>query len=339
MPPIEGNLTKLSFVAGSTVCGPAFFLLPVMSSFFPARTLGVLIALAIGIPAFSSSGFGADDDAKKKRPKPKPVDLAAVKPRGGAAATSTDILAAPVYDISPDTPEHLRPVRLFNKDGRYLDARLLSASSEAVTVQRLSDSRTFELELAALDAPSVRRVEAWLDRGPESQEYSIEFEVKKRFVESDQFATLGRIIKTMSWSYDVVLTNQSRNELRNATLEYQIIYDDEVEIVRTSAYPGEGRDQREMRGVDLPPIGFNGRAEFTTPPVVMDGYEYEPTRGEREYRRDRITGIWIRVYKNGEVVAEHMSHPASMESLSWDQDDDIEITVRDSFKDQFDSEP
>ena len=300
------------------------------------------LAVVMFVPG---SVAAADKDERKPRAKGKPVNLAAVKvkpkqrPIDSAAAANTDILAAPDFEIDPDQPEHLRPVRLFNKDGRFLDARLLAADSSTVTVQRIADNRTFDLEMESLDNASVRRVETWLDRGPETMDFSISFEVKKRMVESDTFSSVGRNFKMMNWVYDVVLTNQSRNELRNATLEYQIVYDDEVNIVRTSAYPGEGKDQRDYQSVDLPPLSYNGRAEFATLPVEMQTYEYEPTRGDREYRRDQIVGIWIRILKQGEIVAEYMSHPAAMEALNWDEDDEIEIIVRDSFKDQFESVP
>ncbi|MCB1232937.1 MAG: hypothetical protein KDN19_22020 [Verrucomicrobiae bacterium] len=302
------------------------------------RAFGMTLAFVAGVALMASPLHGADEKQKKPaRQKPKPVNLSAVKKSVKPMETSAvnDILNAPELEVDPDTPEHLRPVRLFNKDGRYVDARLLSASGEKVTLQRLTDNRTFDIAMATLDDASVRQVEAWLDRGPASMDFSLAFEVKKKLVESDSFSTLGRNFKMMNWAYDVVLTNQSRNELRDAELDYQIVYDDEVEVVRTTAYPGEGRNQREFRDVDLPPLGFNGRAEFTTPSVEMQTYEYEPTRGDREYRRDQIIGIWIRVMKNGEVIGEYMSHPAALESLSWNEDDDIEITVRDSFKEQF----
>lgn len=290
----------------------------------------------------AASGQALGDDAKegKARPKPKPIKLAAAKITPGqppAGATRDATFEQPNFDFDPDLPYHQRPVRLFNQEGRFIDAQLLSVSGETVTVQRLTDNRTFDLEMATLDAASLQRVEKWMDRAPEALDFSINFDVRKRFLDSDSFSTLGRDFKTMKWAYDVVLTNQSRNELRNAELEYQIIYEDQVEVVRTSAYPGKGKNQRESRSVELPPLAFNGRAEFSTHSITMDIYEYKPIRGNREYRRDQLVGIWIRLLKNGEIIGEFKSHRASMDGLTWEEEDEIEIVVKDSFRDQFET--
>lgn len=283
------------------------------------------------------AGFTADDE--KPRAKKKPIKLAAAKVRPGdetVTSPAVDLTSLPVLDIDPDLPDHLQPVRLYNRDGRHLDARVIAASSEAVTVQRLSDLQTFDVPLNSLDASSVQAVEAWVDRGTDGSAFALDFEVSKRMVESDSFSVSGREFKKIKWAYDVVMTNQSRNELNEAKLEYQIVYDDEVQILRTSAYPGKGQNMRDGRDIDLPALAYNGRAEFTTPPVELQTYEYKPTRGEREFRRDEIIGIWIRVVRDGEVISEHLSHPAAMEDLPWDAEEEIEIIVRDSFQDQFD---
>ena len=294
-----------------------------------------VLAVALCLPAV---GFTADDE--KPKAKKKPIKLAAAKIRPNdqeeAAPGSVDLTSLPVLDIDPNLPDHLQPVRLYNRDGRHLDARVLAASSEAVTVQRLSDHQTFDVPMNSLDTASVQAVEAWVDRGAAGNAFALDFEVNKRMVESDSFSVSGRDFKKIKWAYDVVMTNQSRNELKDATLEYQIVYDDEVQILRTSAYPGKGQNMREGRDVNLPALAYNGRAEFTTPPVELQTYEYKPTRGEREFRRDEIVGIWIRVIREGEIISEHLSHPAAMEDLQWDADEEIEIIVRDSFQEQFD---
>jgi hypothetical protein len=60
-----------------------------------------------------------------------------------------------------------------------------------------------------------------------------------------------------------------------------------------------------------------------------------PQRGEREYSRDSIKGIWVRISKNGVVLYEYQSNPATMASLSWDNEDKLEIRVTNQFRDEF----
>lgn len=309
-----------------------------MSIPFPIRFVALLISGVVAA-GFLLSEPAIADDAEKPKTKKKPIKLAAtkVRPENATLPASTptvDLTSLPVLEIDPALPAHLQPVRLYNKDGRHLDARLISATSERVTVQRLTDNQTFDLPMESLDAASVDAVDSWMDRGMEMQPFSLDFQVGKRMVESDSFSVGGRDFKQMKWAYDVVMTNQSRNELNDAVLEYQIFFDDEVQVVRTSASPGKGKNMRDGQDVKLPALAFNGRAEFTTPPVDLQTYEYKPSRGEREFRRDQIVGIWIRVIKEGEVVGEYQSHP-SLKDLPWNEDEEIEIIVRDSFEEQF----
>jgi hypothetical protein len=60
-----------------------------------------------------------------------------------------------------------------------------------------------------------------------------------------------------------------------------------------------------------------------------------PQRGEREFSRDSVKGLWLRVTKNGEILFEYQSHPGAMASLSWDNEEKTEIRVTNRFRDQF----
>jgi hypothetical protein len=297
----------------------------------------LLVVLAAALPAaFSlmpSSCDGADEKERDPKAKPKPIKLAVAK----AAPAVADLPQAdPGFDFDPNVPTHKRPVRLFNRDGRYLDGQLVSIAGNIVTVKRLADERHFEIPLDSLDEVSTRRVTAWMEQDPDAVDFSIGITAKKRQAESNTFESLGRVLKTSRWVYDVSITNQSRNELSDAEVEYRIIFNDEVEFVKTAMYPGKGANQQDGQAVKLPPMAFNGRAEFSTPPIEMHTYEYVPLRGEKEYFRDQVVGIWVRVLRQGKVIAEFQSNAASMHNLAWDGDEEIDIVVRDSFRDQFD---
>lgn len=297
--------------------------------------------------AFVALAGGAVGQSKPSKPAPKTpapagnpaatVKLSVAKPNSSSpvavAAAAIPAPNDPAFD--PNLPAHERAVRLFSRDGRHLDARLISMSGPTVTVERLSDHRQFSIPVDSLDAPSVKRVESWVERDPEAIDFSLQISAKKRLVETDTFESQGRTLKTTSWVYDIVLANQSRNDLSDAEVEYRIIYNDDVEFVKSAMYPGKGNGQRDGEAVDLPNLPFNGRAEFTTPPIDMQAYEFVPVRGEREFFRDEITGIWVRVIRNDRVIAEYQSNPASMHKLAWEGKEGAEIKIHDSFEDQF----
>jgi|GEM_PF-759589 len=219
--------------------------------------------------------------------------------------------------------------------GQEIEAKLISATGETVMIERLGDGRQFEVPLAKLDHYSGERVRQWMDQGPGAVAFNFAVTATKNLLDSDTFMSAGRDLKSSHWSYRVKVTNLTRQALSGAQLEYRIVFDDEVEIAKTIVAPGKGGNQQEGQLVDLPEMHFNEEIEFDTPPLVLHTYEYVPMRGEREFSRDTIKGIWVRILKNGVILHEFQSHPATMASLSWDNEAMLEIRVTKPFRDQF----
>jgi hypothetical protein len=245
-----------------------------------------------------------------------------------AAATRKPAAAAAV--VPDDGTMTLRSV-----SGQEIEARLLSANGDSVRIERVGDGREFVVPLSSFDDYTGERVRQWIDRAPGAVEYSFGVEANRVLVDSSTFMSAGRDFKTAEWSYRVKFTNLTRNELRGARLEYRVVYDDEVIIDRAVVAPGKGANQQDGQLLDLPDMAFNDEVEFVTAPLALHTYEFVPQRGEREFSRDSVKGLWLRVTKNGEILFEYQSHPGAMASLSWDNEDKTEIRVRNRFREQF----
>lgn len=234
---------------------------------------------------------------------------------------------------APAVPDATMTLR--NLSGQEVNAKLLSASGDSVTIERVDDGRQFVVDLATLDEFSGERVRQWIQYSPEALAYHFAVDVEKIQLDSSTFMTGGRDLKNAEWAYRVKLTNLTRDPVADAKLEYRIVYDDEVEITRTVVSPGKGANQQDGQLVDLPEMIFNDEIEFETAPVVLHTYEYVPSRGDREFSRDLIKGIWVRVLKGGEVVYEFQSQPSTMAALSWDNEEKGAVRVTNRFRDQF----
>lgn len=232
-----------------------------------------------------------------------------------------------------------RGIMLRDDAGREVRATLLSAHGETVRIQRLDDEREFEVLIDTFDSHTEERIRSWIAQDPEAVDYSLDIRAVRNLSGSDTFESLGRSITTKKWSYHVTVTNQTRNELNDAQVEFRVVYDDHVAFSRTSPYPGEGEDQQEGQAVDLPAMEFNDQIEFDTPVLETHAYEYNPTRGKREEIKDSIKGIWIRVVRHGKILAEFKSNEAFMRSLSWDNEDEVEIRITNKFRDSFEDSP
>ncbi|MEM9016786.1 MAG: hypothetical protein AAGC68_07210 [Verrucomicrobiota bacterium] len=242
-------------------------------------------------------------------------------------------------------PEVMRPgsapqpgMILRDEEGREIEAELVSAHGETVKIQRLEDAREFDVPIEMFDEYTEERIRSWIENDPDAVEYSLKIDAERNLVDSSDFETGGRKLTTNNWCYTVTISNESRNDLTNAQVEYRIIFDDHVAFMRTSPMPGDGEGQQDGQAVDLPTMEFNDEIEFRTPAVETHIYEFIPSRGDREYLKDDIKGIWVRVIRFDEVIAEYRSNMASMQSLSWDGEEDIEIRFTNDFKDSFDDE-
>ncbi|MEM7696928.1 MAG: hypothetical protein AAF236_00825 [Verrucomicrobiota bacterium] len=251
------------------------------------------------------------------------------------AQDQIDILGQDRPALMHSVPVGEQAVRLRDMEGRELEAVLVSAVGEQITLKRASDGQEFEVPIATFDSESQGLIAGWIDSDPSAVEYTIDFEVEKKQGETNKFETASRIFETEQWGYTVRLMNRSRNDLAGAELEYRLIYNDRVRIVRTTATPGDGENQQEGQSLELPTLITNEQIEFETPTIPLETYEYEPTRGEHEYARDLMVGIWIRVLKSGIVLSEFKSNETALADVSWDNESETEIKIVDRFGENF----
>jgi hypothetical protein len=287
---------------------PQSLLLPTWQSVFLA--FAIVIPPGTALRAQETTGEGKKSVIQVAAAARKPAEAAQVVPGDGT-------------------------MTLRSASGQEIEARLLSANGESVRIERVGDGREFVVPLSSFDEYTGERVRQWMDRAPGVVEYSFAVEANRVLVDSSTFMSAGRDLKTAEWSYRVKFTNLTRNELRGAQLEYRVVYDDEVIIDRAVVAPGKGANQQDGQLLDLPDMSFNDEVEFETPPIALHTYEFVPQRGEREYSRDSVKGLWLRVMKNGEILFEYQSHPGAMASLSWDNEDKTEIRVTNRFREQF----
>lgn len=224
---------------------------------------------------------------------------------------------------------------LRDEEGREIQAMLLSAHGDIVKIQRIDNEQEFDVPISMFDSETEGRIRYWIKEDPEAVDYSLAISTSRDLVDSTTTELSGRSFKKSEWSYHVTIHNETRNELNDAVVEYQIIYDDNVSFVRTQATPGKGTNQRDGRAVDLPMMEFNDEIEFKTPSIETETYEYVPNKGDREYLKDEIKGIWIRVIRHDEIIAEFRSNEAAMASKSWDDEEEVEITITNRFKESF----
>lgn len=258
------------------------------------------------------------EEPKAAEPKKERVKMAAVRPEV----------------LRPRFEEDLHWT-LRDDEGREVKATLLSAHGDTVKIQRADDDREFDVPISMFDLQTENRIRQWIDRDPEAVDYNFDISATKELVGSDEFDLAGRSLRTSKWAYRITIANHSRNDLSDATAEYRIVYDDNIAFARTAAIPGKGKARQDGQAVELPEMNFNDEIEFKTPSVETHTYEFKAAKGPRDFAKDEIKGIWIRILRRGEVIAEFKTNESVMNGYSWDNEDEIEIKVTNKFRDSF----
>lgn len=224
---------------------------------------------------------------------------------------------------------------LRDDEGREIRAMLLSAHGDMVRIQRVDSEQEFDVPISMFDPETEGRIRYWIEEDPGAVDFSLGVSASRELADSSTVELSGRSYTKKEWSYKVVIHNATRNDLNDAQVEFRVVYDDNVNFLRTTPTPGEGANQQDGQAVDLPLMKFNDEIEFNTPIVETDTYEYKPARGDREYLKDEIKGIWIRVIRHDEIIAEYKSNEAAMSNLSWDNEEEVEIKITNRFKESF----
>ena len=143
--------------------------------------------------------------------------------------------------------------------------------------------------------------------------------VKKRF--EAQPGGAGQIrsegsAKSEQWGYSVTIENQGFKPLANLEVKYIIYYKHEQLGIK-----GPPKKETKTGTYTLAALNSLGKTSFDTHSVKLTkaslvgsfgGYTYF-ANGAKPTATDSLTGLWVRVYKDGNVFAEY-AYPAGLTS-------------------------
>ncbi|HEX8310820.1 MAG TPA: hypothetical protein VF614_05845 [Chthoniobacteraceae bacterium] len=120
-----------------------------------------------------------------------------------------------------------------------------------------------------------------------------------------------------SWGYKVTVENKSFQNLEGLELEYRVfLLEDEARL-----------RERKLKGNPgahtIAALKNREKQQFQTIPVEVNkselkaGWSYT-NRAIKEKVKDGLGGIWIRVKKDGAIVAEYVNPPALKQRASFD---------------------
>ncbi len=122
-------------------------------------------------------------------------------------------------------------------------------------------------------------------------------------------------IKSEEWGYSVQIENTSFKDLQGLRVDYILFGDQDI--------PGSSasRELCTKGSVELADFVKNQKYTFVTESLTTISSQLDPnwryTTGGSTRSRGRLSGIWIKVFQNGQEVAEYVN-PTSLKSKNWD---------------------
>jgi hypothetical protein len=127
----------------------------------------------------------------------------------------------------------------------------------------------------------------------------------------------GGVSKTKeNWTYDVTIENKTFQNMANVEIKYVIFFNQEKLGKKEAA-----QLQRHAGSMTLPSFGAHEKKSLTTEAVELKKANlvghYHYTSGARPNAQDTLTGLWVRVYVNGQQFAEY-ANPSTLMKEKWE---------------------
>ena len=140
---------------------------------------------------------------------------------------------------------------------------------------------------------------------------------KKVDASGNQNSPSGSIMREKErWSYDVTIENKTFKDLSGLEMKYVIFFKQEKLGARDAA-----TSRRQSGSLTIGSLKPHEKKSVTTNSVELDNAHLAPnyyySDGGRQKAQDTLGGLWVRVYQNGQQLAEY-ANPSTLTRESWE---------------------
>lgn len=137
--------------------------------------------------------------------------------------------------------------------------------------------------------------------------------------EKEQRQTELHLVSVEDWTHLVTLQNTSVRPLENLEIRYRVYYMDD--------HHGAMRNEIKLRFLDgteiVEKLERGQKHQFETRPVRLEKRELKPgwsyADGSKSAVKDRLRGIWVKVYQEGRLAQEHINPVSLRKSDPWEE--------------------
>ena len=197
-----------------------------------------------------------------------------------------------------------------DQQGRSIQAKITNVSGQDVYVE-LPGMGNVKTDISIYSAADQQYIKDWAYR---ALLLSGIFDVRFTDEVSDKqkSSSKGVMYEKYTNAYGIVINNESYEDVEGITLEYLVLkFEDEIASDKRSA----GKQVRKKSKIKLDKLPAQSEARVTTEAFQMveteleDGYIWKG--GGDPKSKDKLDGIWIKLFVDGKQVYE-MARPESM---------------------------
>lgn len=215
--------------------------------------------------------------------------------------------------------------------GREIEAEILARSgNDKIVIER--EGKEFTVPIGMFSAEDQIFIKEWIAQNPDAVKLDVDFNyfvtLERKKMESEFADKVYRDERLQStpYLYDVSVTNQGEHTLDKLKIIYQILIEDIVDAngnYRSMSYTNEKAKmklQRIKQELIVDELPSKKRADFTK---QFNVERYVDRDGGRVAvaAQDKIVGIWIRVYRDEQLLDEYNRTESGyrLDGIPWDE--------------------
>lgn len=237
------------------------------------------------------------------------------------------LLAAAALALDADAA----PRTFTAKDGRTMEAELISYRGDKLKVRRTDTDREFTLALSSLAPTDQQELRKFLADHPELREkipataFRVEYSKARTDTERDNGSYYDTSVE--NWGYGITLVNLTNAPLEGLRIDYIVFAEPDPDGAFSTTPRSRDKPLERLRGtLAYDPVPVQGKSLLRTQTFAcrtgkLDGGRWVTNEGLKRKLRDRVIhGVWFRVYDGETLVQETSSPEALRTSERWGGD-------------------
>lgn len=190
--------------------------------------------------------------------------------------------------------------------GSTIRAELVKAKGQTIILK--SDAgKELQVPLASFSLEDQNAILKWMAEDPWAIDYHFTCKAEEKLLKDTKVAGrgYGERYAAVQKIFDVSVLNGSRNAIDNLTLEWRVFLLNRVDPSGSAATITADQVFFKSGTEAMPVLNFNGTFRFRTKPYVLHSIKETYQTGRVE--KDRLLGVWVRIFRLGQVVGEWKS--------------------------------